>query len=269
MLQNADIFAADAIIFDLEDSVDITEKDNARQLVKHYLDDAVNHPSFIVVRVNPVDTEWFASDIELIQTNKVDFILLPKADVDSLNVLEEKLNDLENKYQLNPIKVLALTETTKSIIEVYKIAKHCRVEGILLGAEDLASELEIDRTNQGSEISFARSRVIFASTACQIIPIDTPNTNIEDEQNLLEDCLIAKSMGMKAKTAIHPSQLEIINKIFSPSQKEINWAKGVLKEQEKNIGKGAFSYQGKMIDKPLITKANNILKKASQYNIKR
>lgn len=268
MLQNADIFAADAIIFDLEDSVDILEKDNARQLVKNYLDEAVNHPSFIVIRVNPVDTEWFPLDIELIQTNKVDFILLPKADVDSLNILEEKLNEMEHQYQLKPIKVLALTETTKSIIEVYKIAKHCRVEGILLGAEDLASELEIDRSNQGSEISFARSRVIFAATACQIIPIDTPNTSIDDEQALREDCQIAKSLGMKAKTAIHPSQLEIINEIFSPSQKEIAWAKGVLKEGESNIGKGAFSYQGKMIDKPLITKAKNILEKANKYKIK-
>ncbi len=268
MIQNADIFPADAIIFDLEDSVDVLEKDNARQLVKNYLVESKTQPSFVVLRINPVDTSFFEMDLELILSKKVDYILLPKAGVDSLHILEEKLNEFETKYELPTVKVLALAETTKSIIEIYKIAKHCRVDGILLGAEDLASEIEIDRSNQGNEIAFARSRVVFASTACHILPIDTPNTNIDNEALLREDCLIAKSMGMKAKTAIHPSQLEVINEIFSPSQKEIEWANGVLAAKEENTGKGAFSYRGKMIDKPLILKAERILEKAKKFNIK-
>lgn len=267
MIQNADIFEADAIIFDLEDSVDITEKDNARNLIKSYLLDVTTRPSLSVLRVNPIDTVYFSKDIELIKTKRLDYILLPKSSVDSLNQLDEMLSDLEQKYDLELTKVIALVETTKSIIEVFKIAKHSRVKAILLGAEDLCNELEIDRSNQGEEILYARSRVIYACVSNQIIPIDTPNTSVDNEGLLREDCFNAKRLGMKAKSAIHPSQLETINTIFSPSKEAIEWAKKVLISKEKNRGKGAFSLNGKMVDKPIISKAEKIIEKAKKYNL--
>ncbi|MBI9008434.1 MAG: CoA ester lyase [Tenericutes bacterium] len=267
MIQNADVFNSDGIIFDLEDSVDINEKDNARNLVNNYLSSANNYPSLVVLRVNPIDTEFFKKDIELIKTKKINYILLPKTTMDALNVLEEMLYDIEVKFDLDTVKVIALVESAKSIIQIFKIAKHCRVEAILLGAEDLCNDLEIDRSNEGNEILFARSRVIYACASNNIISIDTPNTNIDDELLLREDCLNAKNLGMKAKSSIHPSQLEIINEVFSPSKKEIIWAKRVLEAVEKNIGKGAFSLDGKMIDKPIILKAQKIIQKANKYNM--
>lgn len=268
MIQNADIYMSDGIIFDLEDSVDISEKDNARNLVDQYLTESSTMPSLIVLRVNPVDTEHFKQDIELIDSGKIDYILLPKAGVDSLNILEEELEILEKKNKLEQVKVLALVESAKSVIEVFKIAKHKRVHGILLGAEDLCNDLEINRTNMGNEILFARSRVVYACISNQIIPIDTPNTSINDEVALREDCLNAKNLGMKAKTAIHPSQLETINEIFSPSKKDIEWAMGVMELKDEYQGKGAFSYRGKMIDKPLILKAEKILQNAKKFKLK-
>jgi len=267
MIQNADVFDSDAIIFDLEDSVDISEKDNARNLVREYLETSSTLPSFVVLRVNPLDTEFFRKDIALILTRKVDYVLLPKATEDSLNILEELLEEIERLNNLQKTKVIALVESSKSIIQIFKIACHKRVEAILLGAEDLCSDLEIGRTNQGSEILFARSRVIYACTGKNIISIDTPNTNIEDEELLRQDCLNAKSLGMKAKSAIHPNQLDIINEVFSPSKKEIEWSKRVLNAVEENIGKGAFSLDGKMIDKPIILKAEKIISKARKYNL--
>lgn len=267
MIQNADVFLADGIIFDLEDSVDIREKDNARNLVRNYLTETSTYPKMVVLRVNPVDTEFFDRDIELLATGKIDYVLLPKSGVDSLDILDERLADIETEHKIQEVKVLALVESAKSIIEVFKIGKHKRVEGILLGAEDLCNDLEIGRTNQGNEIAFARSRVVYACVSNGIIPIDTPNTSTGDEKALREDCLNAKSLGMKAKTAIHPNQLEMINEIFSPSKQEIEWAKEVIALRDQNVGKGAFSLKGKMIDKPLINKAEKILEKAKQFKI--
>ncbi len=267
MIQNADIFSADGIIFDLEDSVDISEKDNARNLLMNYLNEGTNYPSLIVLRINPVETEFFLNDLELLKTQKINYVLLPKADIESLKILDRHLSTYEEKYKLDKIKVIVLTETTNSIIEIDQIAKHKRVEGILLGAEDLCNELEINRTNEGNEILFARSKVIYACTANNIIAIDTPNTSIDNEELLKKDCLNAKNLGMKAKSAIHPNQLEIINDIFSPSKDEIDWAIKVIKEKEKNLSKGAFSVDGKMIDKPLLMKADKIINKAKLYHL--
>jgi len=267
MIQNADVFSADGIIFDLEDSVDIYEKGNARNLINNYLSSGNTCPSLIVLRVNPIDTAFFEKDIELIKTKKIDYILLPKTNMDALNVLDEVLLEIENKYDLEKTKVLALVESAKSVIQIFKIAKNKRVEGILLGAEDLCNDLEIDRTNIGNEILFARSRVIYACTSNNIISIDTPNTSISDQKLLREDCLNAKNLGMKAKSSIHPSQIEIINEVFSPSKKEIKWARKVLESVELNVGKGAFSLDGNMIDKPIILKAEKIIQKANKFKI--
>ena len=269
MIQNADVYLSDAIIFDLEDSVDINEKDNARNLVRNYLIEGKTHPSLIVLRVNPIDTPFFEKDLELLSTKKVDYILLPKTSMDVLNVLDEYLVKIEKKLHLNNINIIALAESAKSITQINKIAKHNRVKAILLGAEDLCNDLEIDRSNDGIEILFARSRVVYACASNNIISIDTPNVLINDEELLRVDCTNAKKIGMKAKTAIHPSQLEIINEVFSPTKKEIDWAKSVIEEVKNNIGKGAFSLNGKMIDKPIILKAEKIVDKAIKYNLYR
>ncbi|XMB71474.1 CoA ester lyase [Mycoplasmatota bacterium WC30] len=267
MIQNADVFLTDAVIFDLEDSVDISEKDNARNLVNNYLVDSTTYPSLVVLRVNPINTEFFKKDIELILSKKIDYILLPKASIDSINILEEILQEYESKNDLKEIRIIALAESAKSIIQIFKIAKHCRVDGILLGAEDLCNDLEVDRTNQGEEILFARSRVIYACVSNNIIPIDTPNTSVDNDEELTTDCLNAKNLGMKAKSAIHPNQLDIINEVFSPSKKEIEWATKVIEAVEVNKGKGAFSLNGKMIDKPIILKANKIVEKAKKFKL--
>lgn len=269
MIQNADVYLADGIIFDLEDSVDIVEKDNARNLVRNYLSEGNTTPSLVVLRVNPIDTPFFADDIELVDTKKIDYILLPKTTMDDLNILDDYLRQLELKYSLEKIKVIALVESAKSIVQINKIAKNNRVEAILLGAEDLCNDLEINRTNEGMEILFARSKVVYACTNNNIISIDTPNVSIDSEELLRKDCTNAKNLGMKAKTAIHPNQLEVINEIFSPTPKEIDWAKRVLEAEKNNPGKGAFSLDGKMIDKPIILKANKIIEKAKKFNLYR
>lgn len=266
MLQNADIFISDAIIFDLEDAVSVSEKDNARNLVETYLLTNQSLPKHIILRINPVNTEFIDEDLELLLLKKIDYILLPKANNLSLFILEKKLSHFEEKHGLKETKIICLIEETKAVLEANELAGHTRVEGLLLGAEDLTNEMGIERTLKGHEIQFARSQVIYAAINHKIIPIDTPFTDIANAMGLKEDCQEAVSLGMKAKAAIHPNQLETINQVFSPTQKSIDWAKGLL-EMADNTGKGVFQYQGKMVDKPVIEKAKKIIKIANDFNL--
>ncbi len=266
MLQNADVFMSDGIIFDLEDAVDINEKDNARNLVETYLLTTSDLPKTVVLRINPVNSLFIEEDLKLLLSKKIDYILLPKANMISLFVLDETLSFLEKKNNLKETKLICLIEEVRAVNEIDEIARHERVEGLLLGAEDLTNELEIERTTVGNEIMYARSKVIYAAAANEIIAIDTPFTDISDLEGLEYDCSQAKSLGMKAKSAIHPNQLETINQIFSPSKKMINWAKGVIETYEKS-GKGVFQYEGKMIDKPVIEKAKKIIEKAKNFDL--
>lgn len=266
MLQNADIFMSDAIIFDLEDSVNLDEKDNARNLVETYLLTTKELPKAVVLRINPVNSDLVDDDLKLLQTRKIDYLLLPKANKISLFVLDKILKKIENKIELKPTKVICLIEETKSVIDIYELAKHERVEALMLGAEDLTSELEINRTTEGKELLYSRSRIIYAAISNKLIPIDTPFTDIDNQEGLIQDCKIALNLGMKAKTAIHPSQLETINEIFSPSQKAIKWAEAVLKKA-KELNKGAFQFEGKMIDRPVLEKAKKIIEKAKLFEL--
>ncbi|MFW5888903.1 MAG: HpcH/HpaI aldolase/citrate lyase family protein [Bacillota bacterium] len=266
MLQNADIFMSDAIIFDLEDSVNLTEKDNARNLVETYLLTTKELPNSVILRINPVNSDLIEADLNLLKIGKIDYILLPKANKISILVLDKFLTKLENKFDLKYTKIICLIEETKSVIDVYELAKHERVEALMLGAEDLTSELEINRSIAGEEIFYARSRVIYSAISNKIIPIDTPFTDIDNHEGLIKDCKNANNLGMKAKAAIHPNQLETINKIFSPSDEQINWAKALL-EKAKELNKGAFQFQGKMIDKPILEKAKKIIEKAKLFDL--
>ncbi|MFO7968919.1 MAG: CoA ester lyase [Candidatus Izemoplasmatales bacterium] len=266
MLQNADIFMSDAIIFDLEDSVNLDEKDNARNLVETYLLTTKELPKAVVLRINPVNSDLVDDDLKLLQTRKIDYLLLPKANKISLFVLDKILKKIENKIELKPTKVICLIEETKSVIDIYELAKHERVEALMLGAEDLTSELEINRTTEGKELLYSRSRIIYAAISNKLIPIDTPFTDIDNQEGLIQDCKFALNLGMKAKTAIHPSQLETINEVFSPSQKAIKWAEAVLKKA-KELNKGAFQFEGKMIDRPVLEKAKKIIEKAKLFEL--
>lgn len=267
MLQNADIFPADGIIFDLEDAVSVKEKVNARNLVKHYLETSSVLPKKVILRTNDIESDYFIKDLELFKTNRIDFLLLPKISYSILPKLELILSQFENSEKTNKIKVIGLIETVKAVNEVEKIAENKRLYGLLLGAEDLASDLEIKRTDSSEEIIYPRSKVIFAAKANNLIAIDTPYTDINNPEGLLRDVKFANQLGMKAKTAIHPNQLEVINTEFSPKESDILWAKEIIKLSETNKDKGSFQYLGKMIDKPIIARAKRILENAKSYGL--
>lgn len=269
MLQNADVFESDAIIIDLEDAVALNEKDSARNLVSNFLKHF--RPSVeVIIRINGLDTNFYQRDLELVVSNNMNTIMLPKASVVDLIKLDNLLCSLEEKINIiEKINVIPIIELATSVLEVEQICKAPRVNGVLLGAEDLTSDLEVSRTLEGEEIFYARSRIAMACKAFKIDAIDTPFTDVNNEKGLIADCKKAQSLAMNAKACIHPNQIDIVNQIFSPNQQSIEYALRVLTAYEKALqeGKGVFSLDGKMIDKPIIERAQKIIKKAEKFGI--
>jgi citrate lyase subunit beta/citryl-CoA lyase len=195
--------------------------------------------------------------------------MLPKAKVQELKELDKLLTKLENERKLTKkIKVIPIIELAASVLQVEEIASLNRVDGILLGAEDLTSDMEVARTKGGKEIEYARCRVAMACKAYQIDAIDTPFTDVNDPEGLRVDALNAQTLAMNAKSAIHPNQIDTINEVFLPAPKLINWAKRVKMASDEALAKGigVFSLDGKMVDKPVIERAMKILKKAERFN---
>ena len=271
MLQNSDIFEADAVIYDLEDAVAVTQKDSARILISQFLKSSKKpFPMEIVVRINGLDTDYYMDDLEMVVSDKIDTIMLPKARVETLIELDKILSRIEEeKHLTKKIGVIPIIELAISVLEINQIVTLPRVNGVLLGAEDLSSDLEVARTKKGDEILHPRMCIAVACAAYKIDSIDTPFTDTNDDIGLKEDCRFVSSIGFTSKVAIHPNQVPTINEIFVPSRKNIEWALRVeaAAKLADEKGLGVFSLDGKMVDKPVMDRANKILKKAHNYNL--
>ena len=271
MLQNSDIFEADAVIYDLEDAVSVTEKDSARVLVTEFLNaKSDKFPMEIVIRINGLDTEFYQKDLQAVVSDNIDTIMLPKATYSTLIELDKILSGIENDKKMSKkIAVIPIIELSKSVLEIDQIVNAPRVNGVLLGAEDLTSDLEVSRTKKGDEILYARQRLVMACSAYKIDSIDTPFTDTNDEDGLTYDCNFVLGLGFTSKAAIHPNQVGVINNTFVPTMDKIKWALRVEEANKTALekGLGVFSLDGKMVDKPIIERAKKILIKAKRYNL--
>ena len=236
MLQSADIYPFDAVIFDLEDAVTMSEKESARELLKNFLSIADLKQKEIMIRINSLDNDLAMLDLDDIVSDEIDTIMLPKARVSDIVYLDKVLRQIEEKKQMTKkINIVPIIELASSLLEVERIAAEKRVNGILLGAEDLTSDMEVSRTEEGTEIFYPRARIAMACKAFKIDAIDTPYTNVNNLEGLEKDSLVAKELGFNAKACIHPNQIDVINRIFSPTEKEILRAQKIVAayEQEK------------------------------------
>jgi citrate lyase subunit beta/citryl-CoA lyase len=260
MLQNAAILGADSVILDLEDAVSLMEKDSARILVREAIKNIDYSNVEVVVRINPLDTEFGLTDVDVISRVKPEAIMVPKADEEQIKTVHDMLNEIEQQegFKQNSIKLIPIIETAFGLENVYNIVKaSSRIAAVLLGAEDLTADLGIRRTKEGEEIAYARSKVATACKALRVDSIDTPFTDINDYEGLAKDTEKGKSIGMTGKAAINPRQIDTIHSVFAPSESEIKHALRILDamEEAKREGKGVFSVDGKMVDAPIINRA--------------
>lgn len=264
MIMNGPVLPADSVILDLEDAVAPNQKDAARILVSHALQALDFGKKELVVRINDLRSSYWQADLDAVVPAGTDLIMLPKsASGEDMRVLSAYLDQLEAKLHLQKsIGIIPLIETARGVEEAFAIAQASpRVACLFLGGEDLSADLRSPRTKEGWEIFYARTRLVVAARASQIGVIDTPFTDTNDLEGLEQDAKFAKSLGFSGKAVISPRHLDMVNRVFSPTQEEINWARDVMAviEQGKKQGRGAVSLNGKMIDKPIQQRAQTIL----------
>lgn len=274
MLLNADILGADAVILDLEDAVSPAEKDSARILVRNAMKYLEYSKSEVIVRINSNDTEFWKLDLDAVMPLAPTLIMPPKISTpqDALMV-DEYMTVLEKSLGMeqNTVKMIPLLETALGVENAYAIASCTkRIAAILLGGEDLTADLQCKRTKGGNEIFYSRSRVVCACRAANIDCYDTPFTDVNDDEGLIADAQFAKSLGFTGKSAISPRHVADINTTFSPSKADIDYAIEVMEtiKEAKRQGKGVVSLRGKMIDAPIVMRAEQVLSMAEAMGVR-
>lgn len=275
MLINGSFLGADAVIFDLEDAVSPDEKDAARILVRNTMRYMDFRNCEIIVRINSVDTPYWQKDLDMIIPEKPNVILLPKAGTaEDVLLAAEYMLQMEEKLGMpqGTVGLMPLIETAQGVENAFAIASCCeRICGLFLGAEDLTADLQCKRTKEGQEIAYARSRLVVAARAAGVDVYDTPFTDVNDDEGLEADAILAKSLGFSGKASISPRHVEVINQVFSPTEKEIAYAYEVMEaiSRAKEMGKGAIALRGKMIDAPIVMRAKQTIAMAQSLGLGR
>ena len=240
---------AHAVIVDLEDAVPPSEKRAARAAVAAWLAPEKN----VLVRINSADSEWFADDLALCALPGVAGIVLPKA---------ERIDDIVRITSAGAAVVLPLVETAQGIWNAHALAQTRGVQRLMFGSIDFQLDAGID--GEGEELLYFRSQLVLLSRVAGIQPpVDGVTTAIDDPEQLRADTQRARRLGFGGKLCIHPKQVAAVNQFFRPSEDDIAWAQRVLQAAQAANG-AAVALDGKMVDLPVIRKAQDIVTEAQR-----
>ena len=264
MLRDAPLYGADSIMFDLEDAVSLKEKDSARTLVHFALKTFDYSNVETVVRINSLEAGG-AQDVEAMVLAGVEVIRLPKTetaqdilDVDAVITSVEK----DNQIPVGTTKMMAAIESAEGVLNAREIANASeRLIGIALGAEDYVTNMKTKRYPDGQELSFARNMILHAARAAGIAAIDTVYSDVDNVEGFQNEVQQIKQLGFDGKSVINPRQIPLVNAIYTPTDKEIQNAKEVIwgiREAEAK-GSGVISVNGKMVDKPIVERAQRVI----------
>lgn len=265
---------ADVIICDLEDAVAPSQKDEARERVAGWLDKAGGIRPSVFVRVNPLDTGLTRADLEAIIRPGLMGIVLPKSNSgDDVATLAQMIDPLEAAAQIEAgaIRILTLvTETPAAMFNLGSYAPaHPRLLGLTWGAEDLGAALGVsankdENGNWTFPFEVARAQCLFAAANAGVAPIDTLYTDFRDPDGLEKDCRKARRDGFVGRLAIHPAQVETINRCFTPSEEELAHARKIVQAFAANPDAGTLGIDGKMVDIPHLVMARKLLAAAGE-----
>jgi citrate lyase subunit beta/citryl-CoA lyase len=264
MLLNAGIYGADTIILDCEDAVAITEKDSARNLVFQAISE-INYGTEVAVRINHISTPFGWDDLKRILPAKPDLIRLPMCQgPDEIRQIDEFISEAEheNKFPSGSIKMMAAVETPKGLRLAYEIASASpRMVALAIGAEDFIANLKTTRSKLGRELLAARGQLVLAAREAGIQCIDTVFSDINDEEGFKKELELIKEMGFDGKSVVNPRQVSVVHDFFAPTAKEIDHAQRVLAAYQEALEKksGVISLNGKMIDLPIVARAERTL----------
>lgn len=246
---------ADAIIFDLEDSVDPSRKSEARTAVAEFLVRPPSTAAALFVRINTFGSQWFEEDLKGIGgLESIYGTVLPKSEAPEHVVAVSKATASS--------RVVPLIETARGVLNAPAIAAAvASIPAIMFGAEDLTAQIGVPRTVDGDELLFARSQVVLAATTIGADAIDAVLINITDLDDLRRDALRARALGFRGKMAIHPSQIPVIHEVFSPSAGELAHAQRIVDafDRAQAQGEAVIRLDDRMIDMPVVVRARRLL----------
>jgi len=272
LMRKAPGAGADVICFDLEDAVAPARKDEARAAVADVLADPSFDPDAeVCVRLT---AESPTADLDGVlgggagdgidegetKDVRLDAVMLPK--VESADRVATVASLCAERGR-DPA-VFALVETAAGVLSAREIAAADATDALAFGAEDLAADVGATRTDEGTEVLYARERVVLAASAAEVDALDTVYTDFSDDAGLREDAAFARRLGYDGKLAIHPAQVGPITEAFSPNTKDVEWAKTVLDARDEAVaeGRAVFEVDGEMVDAPLVAQAERILDRA-------
>lgn len=274
MAKDAHIYRSDAIMFDLEDSIEINEKDSARFLVYHALRTLNYEGIETVVRINGLDGPYGREDIAAMVRARPDIIRLPKTetaeDIHNVEELVEK-NEREAGLPEGTIKLMAAIESPLGVLNAYEIAiSSDRLIGIAFGAEDYVTSMKTTRSKSGEESFFARSMIVNAARAAGIYALDTVFSDLNDEEGFVAEVRMAKQLGFDGKSIISPRQIRPVHQVFMPTDEEIEAAKRVIRgiQAARKRKSGVLTVDGKMVDKPMVDRAERVIEMAKASGLR-
>ena len=278
IIRDVHIYKPDSVMFDLEDAIAITEKDSARFLVHNMLKNLGNYYKELgietVVRINGLATEFWQDDIRAVVTGGVEVIRIPMTesveDVMAVDAEIEKV-EIEAGMEVGSTKIMVAIETALGVMNSFAIAKSPtkRLIGMALSGEDFVTSMKTTRTPEGDELYVARGMIAMAGRACGLEVLDTVYADVNNDEGFLKEANLIKRMGFGGKSLIHPRQVELIHDVYTPTEVEIAKARKIVEATEEALKQnlGVFTVDGKMVDKPIIERAQRVLQLAEAAGV--
>lgn len=277
-MRDAYVYKPDSVMFDLEDSVAITEKDSARILLFNMLK---KFGSFYkemgietVVRINALDTEFGVEDLEAVVRAGIEVIRIPKTDSpEDVKEVEAHIERIEKEagIPVGTTKMMVAIESPLGALNALAIAKSSsRLIGMAIGGEDYVTNLKTTRSPDGIEMLMGRAMVVMAARSAGIAALDSVYSDIDNHEGFIKEATMIKQMGFDGKSLIHPTQIELIHDVYTPDEKSLQKSIKIMKATEEALkeGKGVFTVDGKMIDKPIIERAQHVLNLAKASGLR-
>ena len=267
MLQKCTTVASDVLILNLEDGVALSRKRAARRNVAGAIQSSAYGDREIVVRVNPLSSETGMSDLAEIIPCNPDGVCLPKVeDVEEIRVADRSILELEIRHGLpeSGIGLHAMIESARGLLNASRIASAVpRMSSLIFGSADYTNDVRCQPGDDRAELLFALQIMVPSARAAGIDAIDAPCFDIRNSDLLYREAVGARRLGFDGKSALHPDQLEIINRVFDVTDEEIAWAEQALAELDaaENRGKALTTMEGKLIDNPHRAAALRILRR--------
>ncbi len=262
MFLNAGLHSPDGVILDLEDSVAPERKDEARILVRNALRVVNFYGAERMVRIN--QGERGLDDLEMLIPQNVHLVLLPKCEnAETVRAVDNRIREIkEREGQNEMVFLMPIIESAAGVERAMEIATAAEsVVALAIGLEDYTADLGVQRTKEGKESLYARNRLVVASKAAGIQPIDSVFSDVGDMEGLLQNVLSAKAMGFEGMGCIHPRQIAVIREGFSPSPEEMEKAKKIVIAYRDALekGLGVVALGTKMIDPPVVARAEKTI----------